>query len=120
QDPRLPLRSAILFLLFLLLAADAAFVLLHVVNENTSLFENRMYSVDRDRGYAEFFQYVKLYWIVLTLALLLWRTRSAVYAAWVVVFGYLLLDDAAQIHERGGELIAGLWQYGEFFGLRGE
>jgi hypothetical protein len=107
------------YFLLLLVAADAFFVLLHVLNENTVLISNRMYGLDRDRGYPEFFQYIKIYWIVLTLAALWWRTRALVYVAWIAVFGYLLLDDAGQIHERGGELIAARWGYSEMLGLRG-
>ncbi|MBN1238736.1 MAG: hypothetical protein JXB36_09545 [Gammaproteobacteria bacterium] len=115
---RVDVRVSVLYFLLLLVAADAAFVLLHVVNESSTLIENRMYSLDRDRGYAEFYQYIKLYWVAVTLAALAWRTRALVYAGWIAVFGYLLLDDAAQIHERVGEWIAARWGYPELLGLR--
>lgn len=107
-----------LYFLSLLLAADALFILVHIANENAGLISNRNFALDRDRGYAEIYQYVKLYWIVITLAALWWRTRAPVYVGWIGAFGYLLLDDALQVHERGGEIVAARWGYGETLGLR--
>jgi hypothetical protein len=104
--------------LLLLLAADLMFVLIHAVHATTPLIVSSMYALTHDRGYAEAFQYIKLYWIILALAVLLWRTRAPVYAAWVVVFGYLLLDDALQIHEVVGNAVATYLGYRARLGLR--
>jgi hypothetical protein len=60
----------------------------------------------RDLGYSEIFQYLKAFWIVIMLAALWWRTRECVYAAWTLLYAYLLCDDAFQIHERVGGAIA--------------
>ena len=106
------------YLLLLLISTDVVFVLVHVVYANTTLLTN-MYALDRERGYAEVFQYIKFHWLVLTMAGLWWRTRAPVYLGWAVVFGYLLLDDALQVHERIGEIIAARWGYPELLGLRG-
>jgi len=105
-------------LLLLLLAADLLFVLMHVIRANTTLITSSMYALTREKGYAEAFQYIKLYWIILAAAGLLWRTRAPVYASWVVVFGYLLVDDALQVHESAGKIIAANWGFRVLLGLR--
>ena len=105
-------------LLLLLIATDVVFVLLHVVYANTTLLPS-MFALDRERGHAEVFQYIKFYWLVLMMAGLWWRTRAPVYLGWAVLFGFLLLDDALQLHERIGEIIAARWGYRELLGLRG-
>lgn len=97
--------------LLLLIAADSVFVLIHLVHKYSPLLESKLYSLSSDGGYAEIFQYVKTFWIVLTLGLLWSRTRERAYAAWMVVFAYLLCDDALRLHERAGGFIARLLGY---------
>jgi hypothetical protein len=106
------------YLLFLLLATDLMFVLVHAIRANTTLIASNMYALNRERGYAEAFQYIKFYWIVLAMSVLFWRTRAAVYAGWMALFAYLLLDDALQIHEEGGRVVAERMGYRELLGLR--
>jgi hypothetical protein len=63
---------------------------------------------------------VKTYWIVITLAAL-WRlTRAYVYTTWMLLYAYLLFDDAFQIHERAGVAIARHWGYESALGLRAQ
>jgi hypothetical protein len=111
-----PLHGASLILL-LLLAADTAFVIVHLVHKHSSLLASELYSLSKDGGYAEIFQYVKTYWIVIMLFALWWRTRERVYAAWMLLFAYLLCDDALQIHERGGGVVARTLSYADWLGL---
>jgi hypothetical protein len=119
---RLPperLQQAGLFLL-LLVSADTAFLIVHLAHELSPFFGNRLFSLATDGGYSEIFQYVKNYWIVILLAALSWRTRERVYATWMLLYAYVLWDDAFQVHERGGKAIAKHWGYGDALGLRAQ
>jgi hypothetical protein len=119
---RLPperLQQAGLFLL-LLISADTAFLIVHLAHELSPFFGNRLFSLATDGGYSEIFQYVKNYWIVILLAALSWRTRERVYATWMLLYAYLLWDDAFQVHERGGKAIAKHWGYEDALGLRAQ
>jgi hypothetical protein len=104
----------------LLISADIGFAFVHLAHELTPLLQDRLFSIETDRGYAEIFQYVKTYWIAIMLAILWWRTREWVYIAWMLLYTYMLLDDGTQIHERGGAVIAKNWGYEGAFGFRAQ
>jgi hypothetical protein len=93
-------------LLLLLICADAAFILLHILYFQTELINNSLYSLSRDNGYAEFFQYTKFLWIILLLTGIARTTRAPGYIAWTLLFIYFLTDDAFQLHENLGQTIA--------------
>ena len=97
---------ALLVPLVLLVATDVLLLALNVLHLATPYFADERYGVTVDRGFAEVVQYVKLYWIALGFAWLGLRAREGAYAAWVAVFGYLLLDDAFSLHEKAGETLA--------------
>jgi hypothetical protein len=99
--------------LILLLSADVTFILLHLghVHSGGAIAPSELFSLEMDRGYAEVFQYVKMFWITGMLTALLVKTRSAVYGPWALLFAYLLLDDALMIHELLGERIARSFNY---------
>lgn len=90
----------------LFLATDVVFIIIHIIYLNTNLISSELFSIEQDRGYAEFFQYIKEYWIALLLGLLGLRTRSVLYFAWSLLFFYLLLDDSCSIHEKLGATIS--------------
>jgi len=104
--------------LALLLSADAAFVLLHLVHTLSPFLSDPLFSIERDWGYGEAFQYVKTYWIAIMLAVLGWRTREAIYGAWTLLYIYLLCDDAFRIHEQVGRAVARHLGYAPTFGLK--
>jgi hypothetical protein len=106
-----PAQGVASLCLLLLIAADSAFVAVHLVHKHSTLLASDLFSISRDHGYAEIFQYVKIYWIAIMLALLWSRTRERVYGAWMLLFGYLLCDDALQLHERLGGHLAWLLAY---------
>jgi hypothetical protein len=120
-DKLLPERLNQVGIVFLLLVfTDSAFVILHLVHELSPFLRNSSYSLETDRGYSEIFQYVKTYWIVITLAAL-WRlTRAYVYVTWMLLYAFLLCDDAYRIHERAGVAIAAHWGYESALGLRAQ
>ncbi len=121
HDNLLPERLNQVGAFFLLLvSADTAFVIVHLVHELSPFLSNSLYSLETDRGYSEIFQYVKTYWIVIMLAALWRRTRECVYVTWMLLYAYLLCDDAFRIHERGGDAIARHWGYESALGLRAQ
>jgi hypothetical protein len=103
-------------LLVLLLSADCAFLLLHVLN-GWSASPNDLFWLGTDGGYAEVFQYIKEASIAVMLVTVAWRTRAGIYAAWALLFAYLLCDDALRIHESVGESIVAYWGFVPTLGL---
>jgi len=107
-------------LLLLLLAADLAFIALHVIYVETSLLRGRPFSLEADNGLPEAYQYVKQFWLALSMAALFRRTRAIVYLGWMLVFAFLLFDDAFQFHEHFGQWLAAHYDVPVAFGLRRE
>lgn len=107
-------------LLLLLVAADLAFIVLHVLYIETSLLRGRPFSLEADNGIPEAYQYVKQFWLALCMVGLFRRTRAVVYLGWALVFGFLLLDDAFQFHEHFGQWLGGQYTLPAAFGLRPE
>jgi hypothetical protein len=106
--------------LLLLVSADAAFVMVHLLRDFPPFDSSRLFSLETDKGYAEIFQYVKFFWIVLLLALIWLRRREGIFLAWMLLFAYLLGDDSMQLHEHGGHVLARLWGFNNALGLRGQ
>ncbi len=116
ESPR-PINSA-RTLLLLLLAADLAFIFLHVLYVETGLLRGRPFSLEADNGMPEAFQYVKQFWVALCMALMFRRVREVVYIGWMLVFTFLLLDDAFQFHEHIGKWLGEQYSLPVAFGLR--
>jgi uncharacterized membrane protein len=108
--------SAKLFYLFL--ATDFAFIILHIIHISTDLITSDYFSIERERGYAELFQYIKEYWIALILVILAVKWRSLLCLIWSLLFSYLLLDDCIAIHEKLGGLISQQLAFSPAFNLR--
>lgn len=105
-------------LLCLLLATDFIFILLHLVHAYTDFISNPSFSLIQERGYAEIFQYVKEYWIVLSLGILLIKNYSYLYLGWFLLFIYILLDDSLEIHEKLGVVLSNKLAFLPWFNLR--
>lgn len=116
-ESRRPLNTA-WTLLVLLVAADLAFIFLHVLYVETTLLRGRPFSLEADNGVPEAFQYVKQFWVALCMALMFRRVRQAVYLGWMIVFTFLLLDDAFQFHEHIGQWLGEQYALPVAFGLR--
>lgn len=92
--------------LLLLVLADLAFFMVHLLYAPDGLFDDERFRLDWDRGYAETFQYIKALWIVALLLYAALRARSSLLLTFAAFFAYLGLDDAVRLHERiGGTLI---------------
>ena len=106
-------------LLLVLLGADIAFVLAHYLL-TTGVLDDALFSLELDRGYAEFFQYAKVLSIAITLLAVTARSRVVGYCVWALLFFYLLLDDAFQIHEDFGGYLASTLEFAPALGLRAQ
>jgi len=111
---RLPWKPAVILLL-ILLAADVAYVAMHLRYPNARLF-----SLSAERSYSEVFQYMKEYWITGLLLLLAVRRQETVFVVWAALFGYLLVDDSRGLHERLGQALAGDDPLARVLGVRAQ
>jgi len=102
----------------LLLTGDFAFVLIHLLHKFSAWLPDSLYSLTRDGGYAEFYQYTKELWIILLLVGLSISMRRPVFASFAGLFSFFLLDDYFQIHEKAGLSLANFLQIQTSFGLR--
>ena len=73
-----------------------------------------------DLGYAEFYQYMKEYWIVILLLIIAYKRKKLIYFSWSLIFLYVLLDDSLKLHERIGVTISELLEFQPLFGLRAQ
>jgi len=92
--------------LVLLLLGDLVYIAVHLVWTQTTLLDSPLAALDVDRGYSEFFQYMKLLWTSVLLVCLCLRARESGYLAWALLFAYLLVDDSFSVHEKVGEMLA--------------
>lgn len=115
-SPRRRFSPGLLFAL--LLAADLVFVALHLVHLHTDRLPGVNFSIERDAGYAERFQYLQMLALAGGLAWLALKWREWGLAGWAGLFCYLVFDDALQLHERAGRRIAALLDYPDALGLQ--
>jgi hypothetical protein len=105
-------------LLILLLIADGVFILLYIVYLYTELLPSSLYSLTRDRGYAEFYQYTKELWIACLLLFMGIKQRRGLYYAFSLLFLYFLIDDAFEFHEGFGKFLSDFLNFQPALGLR--
>lgn len=105
-------------LLLLLICSDAVFVILHAFHTYSGFFTDPQFSITKDRGFAETFQYLKEGWIVLILFFLTFQQPNLLYPSWSLLFAYLLVDDLFLVHERLGERVAAHLGLLPMWGLR--
>ena len=68
--------------------------------------EDVRWSVAKDRGFGELLMYAQEI-VLIVLCLIIWRqTRQAFAWVWALIFLFLFVDDAFQVHERIGGVFA--------------
>jgi hypothetical protein len=103
-------ESSASLLLLLLLSADIIFIALHIINRQTPFLDSRLYRLDIDLSYSEFYQYVKYLWAIILFITLLIATKIKSYVAWIIVFAFFLGDDAFRVHENLGLVISEIFE----------
>ena len=120
SDPVKDTRGPIYLFLALLLAADAAFAVIHIVHFATPYLPSTLYSIEADGGFGEWFQYTKELWAIIMIAVLWKRTARPWAIGWLLMFMYFLLDDAVSVHELGGDIVYRHLGFGPALGLRAQ
>lgn len=95
------LKEGSLILLFAILVIDFLFMGLHTL-KSLGYLHNPEFSVTKNFGYAESFQYLKAAFIAGCFLLLASRHKRPLFYCWAAVFTYILLDDSLEIHEALG------------------
>lgn len=103
-------------LLLLLLLVDLVFILLQIPYK-LHLISNINFWIEQGRGYAEVYQFIKEYWIVLMLLFIAIKRSHVIYFAWSLLFGYLLIDDSVELHETLGRFLVNYFGFHPAFGL---
>ncbi len=104
-------------LLILLILTDIVFIALHCLHFYTGLLPSPLFSIGKERGYGEMYQYVKEFLIVILLFFLSLTRLNILYFGWSNLFIYMLLDDSFQIHEKGGIFLAYKFNFQPIFGF---
>ena len=105
-------------LLVLLFIGDLSFLILHLLYSYTILLPDGLFSLVQDRGYAEFYQYMKELWILILFFILGVKKRSYLFIVLSLLFLYFLLDDSFELHEQIGAFLAFNLNFQPRFGLR--
>ncbi len=107
-------------LLTLLILIDFIFILMHCLLLYGIIDNNLNFSIEKDFGYAECYQYIKEFGIFLILFFLFYKKRQVIYLVWGLFFLYLLLDDSLSLHETYGVCLADYFNLQAQFNLRAE
>ena len=99
------LQRASLLLFFSLVAIDVFFMGLHSLKSLGHLNDPN-FSVTKNFGYAESFQYLKAGFITACFTWLATKYKKKLFSCWAAVFSYILLDDSLEIHEWVGYKIS--------------
>lgn len=102
----------------MLFCTDLVFFIIHINTVFSPDPKNTLLLVDSDESFPEMYQYIKWFWIIILLATLTLQRKSINYIGWLLVFSYILFDDALQIHENFGNRIAAHIDFIPPFGLR--
>jgi hypothetical protein len=104
-----------------LLVFDLAFISTHLwLLSAQTLQRFPQLNIELDQSLPEYFMYLKWLIAILAMAVAFDRAREPVYAAWCVLFIYILLDDALQVHEKFGAWITASLNLKSAFLLRGQ
>lgn len=98
-----------------LLAVDLALVVIHCLKLLNICFDRPFFSIEEDRGLAELIQYTQELAIVVLLILSAIRHKIKALYAWVVLFVYVVADDAFSIHENVGEYLSDSGEFAPSF-----
>ena len=80
------------------------FILLHILFK-FKILSNPLFSIEMDRGFSEYFQYVKEITIAIFLLLAFKHQRQLAYLSWSFLFLYLFIDDSFSVHEDLGKYL---------------
>lgn len=115
---QIPAFGPTVTLLVLLVVVDFIFIAAHALHVWSPWLAGGHFSLESYNGLASIYQYIKQVWLAGCLALAFLQTRAKVFVGWTLLFAFLLLDDALELHERFGAIIAAALNFPALFGLR--
>ena len=109
------------YLLLIFLLADGFLVFAGWLHPS-QYFSDKSFAITQEWGYGEMFQYFKELSIALVLFALFKKTQNRMFKFWGVFFSYLLFDDAFELHETLGNVVASNFFSNDsyIFNLRGQ
>lgn len=117
---RVSRESSVRNALLLLIGLDLAFIFLHLLRLIIPGLLSVNYSLAKDHGFPEWYQYIKESSIVCFCILNATLQNRRSFFVWVPLFVYLLMDDSLSIHETAGSLISNALEFPEWMGLRAQ
>ena len=105
-------------LFLLLVGTDALLIVLGILHVYAGVFAAEAFSIEKERGFGESFQYLKELWICLLLCALGWKARSRLHLSFALLFAYFLADDTYRLHERLGAALARFSGLSTVLGMR--
>lgn len=93
------------------IALDLIFIGLYITRDflletpYQGFLRSERWLIERDQGFPELYQYLKVFLAAALLYQLYLKRRSATYFAWFLTFLFVLLDDALQLHEAFGNFL---------------
>lgn len=114
----MPAYGPTVTLLVMLVAVDFIFIVVHSLHAWSPWLAGGHFSLDSYNGLAAIYQYIKQVWLAGCLALAFVQTRSKVFVGWTLLFAFLLLDDALELHEHFGRVIAAALSFPAILGMR--
>lgn len=128
QAHLLAASGAFLRVLAVLLAADAALILLHILHDLRDMglvggpywLESRLLLISEDHGLGEIFGYGKALAIAVGFLACYLKSRAPIFACLGLTFVVILLDDSLLLHEIFGHRLATALALEPAFGLRAQ
>ena len=108
------------YLLFFLVLIDVCFLILAFLHKYTIYFNDWRFFMAYDWSYGEIFKYSKELTVLIIFLMVGFNKKLWKYLFWSGVFLYIFLDDAFQIHERIGNVIAGALGFETLYGIRAQ
>ena len=106
-------RTAVVVFTYLLLL-DAAFIAVHIFlwmlkekGIDIGFLSDVHFSLLKDQGYGEWFDYAKIVFASGLLLCVWWERRQAIYMVLSFIFALVVIDDSMAVHEAGGHLLLG-------------
>ena len=99
-----PAKYWLIIDIILILLAANRYVIKYLELPYNGFFVSDFMSISGDWEMGEIYKYIKELTIVIIIFLLYKKRPSLTFISWGVLYGYVLLDDSMQIHERFGEI----------------
>ena len=110
-------QRAVWVMITFLLVADLVLIAVHTYAELAGS-SNELLRIDVDRGYAESFQAIKYIYLIVLTTFCVFTYRTWQMAIWLLLFGYLLVDDMMMVHETYGFALIDILGLQPAYGLR--